>query len=95
MKRVLVALLLPVLVGSACGSGHSDYRDGYNWAKFWDRPGWVDQIGYTLPRIDMREQANRVCMLNSCRQMTQADHQADWVLGCMSAINSLPNIAPH
>ena len=95
MNRVFAAVLFLTLTGSACGSGHSpSYGDGYNWAKYYDRPGWVNSIS-DLPRVSMRSQADRVCMANSLRQMPAADHQADWVRGCMDAIDSLPNIAPN
>jgi len=89
-----MAVLSLILIGSACGSGHSlSYTDGYNWARYYDRPGLVNSIS-DLPRVSMRSQADRVCMTNSLRQMPAADHQADWVQGCEDAIDSLPNIAP-
>ena len=92
--RVLMAFSFLILIGSACGSGHSpSYSDGYNWAKYYDRPGWVNSIS-DLTHIGMRTQADRVCMTNSLRQMPAADHQADWVQGCKDAIDALPDIAP-
>lgn len=95
-----MAILFLILVGSACGSSHSppynrSYSDGSNWAKYYDRAGWVNGISGSLQRVQMRSQADRVCMTNSLRQMPDADHQAEWVQGCVDAINSLPNIAPH